>query len=31
MVSDYELQKMSEQADKIIANWSLGALAGNLL
>lgn len=31
MVSEYELKKMGELADEVIANWSLGALVGNLL
>lgn len=31
MISDFELKRMGEQADEVIRNWSLGAVAGNLL
>ena len=31
MVSDYELKRMGEEADKVISGWSLGAVIGNLL
>jgi len=31
MVTDKQLSQMDEQADKIIAGWSFGALAANLL
>lgn len=31
MISDFELKRMGEQADEVIRNGSLGAVAGNLL
>lgn len=30
-ITEYELKQMSERADEVIANWSLGAVVGNLL
>lgn len=31
MVTDNELKRMGQEADQVIAGWSLGAVAGNLL
>lgn len=31
MITETELKIMGERADEVIANWSLGALVGNLL
>lgn len=31
MITDNELKEMAARADEVVANWSLGALVGNLL